>query len=149
MHIIAVVAIIAVVIIAVIALSVISSNNNSTGGPSSTNGSNGNNLTASNTSIALQPGQASAVAIVTIHSTHSIFHVHYQLFLNADLQAEGDVAAHSSVINTVTIVFPANQTGLYKAVVLATSTGGGFGDKSDQAVVTPVDGGTYPITLDV
>jgi hypothetical protein len=87
--------------------------------------------------------------IVTLRSTHSIFSVHYVLYLNSDKQAEGDVHARSAAIQTITLVFPENQTGRFKAVVLVTSSGGGFGDKNDQAVITPVNGGTYPVTLKI
>jgi len=71
------------------------------------------------------------------------------LYLNSDLKAEGNIPAHSSVIQTIELVFPENQTGLYSAVILANSSGGGFGDKSDQAIVTPVNNGTYPVTLNI
>jgi hypothetical protein len=117
--------------------------NGSPGSP----GSNGTNTSSDNST--LLPGETSAQVIVTVHSTHLLFHVQYQLFLNTDMWAEGRLAAHSSVIHTITLAFPENQTGLFKAVILATSEGGGFGDKSDQAIVTPVGGGTYPITLNI
>ena len=102
-----------------------------------------------NNNITLLPGQGSAQVIVTIHSTHLLLGINYQLFVNSDLEATGNVSAHSSVIQTLTLVFPLNQTGLFKAVVLATSNGGGFGDKSDQAIITPENNGTYPVTLNI
>ena len=82
--------------------------------------------------------------IVTIHSKHLLLDVNYQLFQNSDLKAQGTISGHSSVIWTITLIFPQNETGLYKSVILATSNGGGFGDVSDQAIITPQNGGTYP-----
>jgi flagellar basal body-associated protein FliL len=149
-QIITIIAVIAVVIIAALVLTLVFSNNpsNQNGVPGTTNDTN--NSTSNSTSNAtLLPGQASAQVIVTIHSTHSIFHVHYVLYLNSDQKAEGDIAAHSSTIQTITLVWPEDQTGLFSAVVLATSSGGGFGDKSNQAIITPVNNGTYPVTLNV
>lgn len=143
-HIIAIIVIVAIVIIAALVWADESSSQNG-----SFNGSNSNSSNNSRNNITLLPGQASAQVIVTIHSTHSIFSVHYVLYLNSDSKAEGDIPAHSSVIQTIELVFPENQTGLYSAVILANSSGGGFGDKSDQAIVTPVSNGTYPITLNI
>ena len=147
-HILAIVVIVLIVVVAGLLLAFATDNNklNQSGSPASPD--NG----ATNTStdnFTLLPGQASAQVIVTVHSTHLLFHVQYHLFLNTEQRAEGRIAAHSSVIQTITLVFPANQTGLFKAVILATSDGGGFGDKSDQVVITPADGGTYPITLNI
>lgn len=146
-HIIAVIVIVAIVIIAALIWADESSNQNGSFNPN--NGSNNNSSNNSGNNITLLPGQASAQVIVTIHSTHSIFSVHYVLYLNSDQKAEGDIPAHSSVIQTIELIFPENQTGLYSAVILANSSGGGFGDKSDQAVVTPVNNGTYPVTLNI
>lgn len=149
-QIVAIIAVIVIVIIAVVVLAFVTSNNssNENGAPSSTNDTN-NSISNSTSNVTLLPGQTSAQVIVTIHSTHSVFHVHYMLYLNSELKAEGDLPGHSSVIQTITLVFPEDQTGLFSAVVLATSSGGGFGDKSAQAVITPVSNGTYPVTLNI
>jgi uncharacterized membrane protein YjgN (DUF898 family) len=148
MHIVAIVAIVVILIVAALFLAFTTDNNklDQSGSPNTTD-NNGANPSTNNST--LLSGQASAQVIVTIHSTHLIFDVQYHLFLNTDQMAEGDIAAHSSVIHTITLVFPENQTGLYKAVILATSNGGGFGDKSDQVIVDPVNGGTYPVTLNI
>ncbi len=146
-HIIALVAVAAIVIIAALAWSYEASKQNSSFNPS--DGSNNSGSNGSDHNVTLSQGQASAQVIVTIHSTHSIFSVHYVLYLNSDQKAAGDISAHSSIIYTIQLVFAENQTGLYSAVILANSSGGGFGDKSDQAVVTPVSGGTYPVTLNI
>jgi hypothetical protein len=147
-HIVAIVVIVLLVVVAALWLGFANNNNslNQSGSPSTPDNS-GTNMSTDN--FTLLPGEASAQVIVTVHSTHLLFHVQYHLFLNTDEKAEGTIAAHSSVIQTITLVFPANQTGLYKAVILATSDGGGFGDKSDQVIITPVEGGTYPITLNI
>jgi len=146
-HIIVLVAVVAIVIIAALAWSYEASKQNSSSNPP--DGSNNNGSNGSSNNVTLSQGQASAQVIVTIHSTHSIFSVHYVLYLNSDQKASGDIAAHSSIIQTIQLVFPENQTGLYSVVILANSSGGGFGDMSDQAVVTPVNGGTYPVTLNI
>lgn len=138
-HIIAIVVIVVIVIIAALIWADESSSQNNSFNP----------INNSNNNITLLPGQASAHVIVTIHSTHSIFGIHYVLYLNSDAKADGDIPAHSSVIQTIELVFPENQTGLYAAVILANSSGGGFGDKSDQAIITPVNNGTYPVTLNI
>jgi hypothetical protein len=146
-HIIAIVVVV-VVLIAVAVLVGLGVQNNDVNQNGSSNPNN-NVPVPTNNNVTLLPGQGSAQVIVTIHSTHLLLGVSYHLFLNADLKAEGDVSAHSSVIKTLTLVFPLNQTGLFKAVVLATSNGGGFGDNSNQAIITPENGGTYPVTLDI
>jgi hypothetical protein len=146
-HIIAIVVVV-VMLIAVAVLVGLATQNNDVNKNGSSN-SNGNVPTPPNNNVTLLPGQGSAQVIVTIHSTHLLLGVTYHLYLNADLKAEGEVSAHSSVIQTLTLVFPMNQTGLYKAVVLATSNGGGFGDSSNQAIVTPENNGTYPVTLNI
>jgi hypothetical protein len=147
-HIVAIVAIVLIVVVAVLLLAFVTDNSSldQKRSPGTTDNSGTNTSMENHT---LLPGEASAQVIVTVHSTHLIFHVQYHLFLNTEQRAEGLIAAHSSVIQTITLVFPANQTGLFKAVILATSDEGGFGDKSDQVIVTPVDGGTYPITLNI
>jgi hypothetical protein len=145
-HIIIIVGIIVIIVLAGFALVEVL---NSPSDMNSSNSPNGSNNSTSNNNVTLLPGQASAQVIVTIHSTHSIFTVHYVLYLNSDQKAAGDLGAHDTIIKTITLVFPADQTGLYKVVILATSSGGGLGDKSDQAVVTPVSSGTYPVTLNI
>jgi hypothetical protein len=146
-HIIAIVVVV-VMLIAVAILVGLATQNNDVNQNGSSN-SNSNVPVPTNNNVTLLPGQGSAQVIVTIHSTHLLLGVNYQLFLNSELRAEGEVSAHSSVIQTLTLVFPLNQTGLFKAVVLATSNGGGFGDKSNQAIITPENGGTYPVTLNI
>lgn len=146
-HIIAIIVVV-VMLIAVALLAALATQNNDVNQNGSSN-SNGNVPITPNNNVTLLPGQGSAQVIVTIHSQHVLLGVTYHLFLNADLQAQGDISAHSSVIQTLTLVFPLNQTGLFKAVVLATSSGGGFGDDSNQAIITPENGGTYPVTLNI
>ena len=146
-HILAIIIVVAIVIVAALFLAFVAPNDLSQNGSSNTNGNN--NLNQSNENITVLPGQVTAQVIVTVHSTHTLFGVSYRLFLDAELKAQGDIPAHSSLIRTITLVFPENQTGLFKAVILATSNGGGFGDKSDQAIISPQSGGTYPITLNI
>jgi hypothetical protein len=146
-HPIVIIAVVAILVIGALLIVYVLIPSNETNSSNSPSGSNNNTSGPSN--ITLLPGQASALVVVTIHSTHSIFEVHYVLYLDSNQKAEGDIAAHSSVIQTMTLVFPENQTGLYKAVILATSSGGGLGNKSDQVVVTPVNNGTYPVTLNI
>jgi uncharacterized iron-regulated membrane protein len=146
-HIIAIVVVVVMLIVVALLVSLATQNNDVN--QNSSSNSNNNVPVPTNDNTTLLPGEVSAQVIVTIHSTHLLLGVTYNLFLNSDLRAVGDISAHSSVIQTITLVFPSNQTGLYKAVILATSNGGGFGDKSNQAIITPVSGGTYPVTLNV
>ena len=95
------------------------------------------------------PGQASAQVVVTIHSVHAFLGVHYMLYSNSVLKADGDLPSGSSIIQTITLFFPENQTGQYSALISATSSGGFFGDQTSNVVVTPANGGTYPVTLNV
>ena len=144
-HIIAIVVVVIVVIVAALAWVIVSSNNSVSEGGSD----NSNNNSNSTNNGTLLPGQASALVIVTIHSVHIISGVHYMLYLNSILKADGDLPPGSSLIQTITLFFPQNQTGVYNALISATSSGGLLGGQSSNAVVTPVNGGTYPVTLNV
>ncbi len=93
--------------------------------------------------------ESSAKAIVTIHSTHSLLGVHYSLYTNDELQADGNLAAGSSIITTVTIIFPTNESGHYRTVIMATSDWNGLLRNSDQAILTVECNQTYPVTLDI
>jgi len=144
-HIIAIVMVALVVIIAALAWVWISSSNSSSeGGFYYSN--NNTNTTNNGTSL---PGQASAQLVVTIHSVHAFFGVHYMLYLNSVLKADGDLPSGSSIIQTLTLFFPENETGQYNALISATSNGGFFGAQSSNVVITPVNGGVYPVTLSV
>lgn len=116
----AIVAVVFILIFAALFLAFATDNNklDQSGSPNTTDSSSPNPSANNST---LLSGQASAQVIVTIHSTHLIFDVQYHRFQNTDQMAEGDIAAHSSVIHMITLVFPENQTGLYKAAILATS----------------------------
>ena len=143
-HIIAILVIVLIVLVVGLAW-VFTSSNNIPGG-STSNGSNNPNPTANTT---LLPGQASAQVVVTINSIHSIFDVHYSLYLNSDLVADGTLTSGSSIVQTLTVFFPENQTGQYSATISATSSGGFLGAKSSLVVVTPENGGIYPVTLSI
>jgi hypothetical protein len=147
-HILAIIIVVIIVIAAVLLLA-FAANNIDLNQNGSSNSNQNNNPVPTDGNTTLLPGQASALVIVTIHSKHLLLDVNYQLFQNSDLKAEGTISGHSSVIWTITLVFPQNETGLYKSVILATSNGGGFGDVSDQAIITPQNGGTYPVTLNI
>jgi hypothetical protein len=97
----------------------------------------------------LHPGQATATVIVTVHSTHILNSINYDLTLNGVSKYTGSIAAGSSVTKTMTVTFPIDLSGSYDVVVSATSTGGGFGATTDSSTVTCSSGGTYPITLNI
>jgi hypothetical protein len=63
--------------------------------------------------------------------------------------ADGTLTSGSSIVQTLTVFFPENQTGEYTALISATSNGGFFGEKSSHVVVTPENGGIYPVTLSI
>ncbi len=114
-----------------------------------TNGVQGDNCIPDKGDRPLLPCESSAKAIVTINSTHKLFGVHFMLYQNEKLEGEGDLSPGSSIIRTVTIIFPTNESGSYQVVILATSSWNGFLGSSDEAILTVKCNHTYPVFLEV
>jgi len=91
----------------------------------------------------------SATVLATVHSTHSLFSVHYILYMDGVEEAQGDLAAGSSITHSIYVSFLYGVHNYTTVTVLATSTGGGFGATSDQANISVVNGETYPVTLNI
>jgi hypothetical protein len=86
---------------------------------------------------------------VTVTSTHLLYSVHYQVFINGIVKQEGDLAAGKSITWNIDYLFPWAFIGQQSIVIKGTGTGGGLGDISDSHSLTVVNGNTYSVTLNV
>jgi predicted nucleic acid-binding Zn ribbon protein len=98
--------------------------------------------------LALAP-IATARVIVTVHSDHSIYTVSYKVYINGEPKAEGSLEAGASRTHAINVQL---GTGIFSestVVIMASSTGGGFGAESDQQTFLMVNGESVSLTLNV
>jgi len=93
--------------------------------------------------------EGSATIIVTITSNHITNSIHFTLYLNDVMKAEGDLAPGASTIKNIICTFPIGQGNTTAVTVLATATGGAWGDTSASASGLVLNGDSYPIYLTV
>jgi hypothetical protein len=86
---------------------------------------------------------------VKVSSSHILYSVHYQIFVNGIMREEGNLAALASTTWTLDYKFSWAFTGQQSIVIKGTGTGGGLGDTSDSHTLTVVDSQTYSVTLNV
>jgi len=86
--------------------------------------------------------------VITVHSTHIAFTVHFEVYLDDELKAEGDLGPLQNEIISLTVNFPILSTG-NNMVVTGEATGGGFGATTDQWIIYLQNGITEPLTLNI
>jgi predicted nucleic acid-binding Zn ribbon protein len=90
---------------------------------------------------------ATARVIVTVHSDHSVYTISYKVYINGEPKAEGSLAAGASRTHTIDVQL---GTGIFSestVVVMASSTGGGWGATSDQTTLKLSYGDSEAVTL--
>jgi predicted nucleic acid-binding Zn ribbon protein len=98
--------------------------------------------------LALAP-IGTATVIVTVYSTHTVYTIHYTVYLNGAERASGDLAPGASFTHDLSVGLGKGIFEKSTIVVLATSTGGGFGAVSDQQTVSLGNGESVSVTLNV
>jgi hypothetical protein len=82
---------------------------------------------------------------ITIYSTHILYSVSYNLYVDGSLADSGILSAGWYVQYSYEYKWPSGDS---KAIVVsATSSGGGLGSTSDSDTIAVSDGGTYSVNL--
>jgi len=90
-----------------------------------------------------------ATLLVTVQSNHLLFSIDYELFIDDTLEKTGTLSAGSSITYSFDCDFLIGTSSTDQVVVSAFSSGGGFGDESDQKTVILQNGGTSTVTLTI
>jgi predicted nucleic acid-binding Zn ribbon protein len=98
--------------------------------------------------LALAP-IGTARVIVTVHSDHTSYTIHYFVYLNGVERASGNLEPGSSFTHDLSVGLGKGIFEKSTIVILATSTGGGFGPESDQKTVSLGNGESISVTLNV
>jgi hypothetical protein len=99
--------------------------------------------------LALLMPFCSSTINITVHSTHMDRAVHYQVLINDNVRAEGEILPLNNVNWEVTEVFAWSFSGQDLVTIKATSYDGALGNETDSMKMTLVSGNTYSVTLEV
>lgn len=98
--------------------------------------------------LALAP-IGTARVIVTVHSDHTSYAIHYFVYLNGVERASGNLEPGASFTHDLSVGLGKGIFEKSTVVVLATSTGGFWGSESDQETVVLGNGESVSVTLNV